>query len=154
MTRIASAALFFAFALGVSPAGAADTGFPNLNVTNAKIIGPQTPTYNCIAWSLGITNRWEWPGNKVTDFDQLNGRYGYKRMKALDFSPVKGMEKIVLYGKKVDGRWEMTHQARQMPNGKWTSKLGKSNLIEHSTPDDLDGDSYGRPVAVYVRPRR
>lgn len=127
-----------------------DADFPRLN-GNFRILKPASPTYNCIAWSLGITTKWVWEGDTVADFDELNARFGFRRVKGLDFSPAAGYEKIVLYAKRQDGRWVATHQARQLRSGVWTSKLGKLPLISHDSPADLNGSSYGQPIAVYVR---
>lgn len=119
-----------------------------------QVSGKSTRTYNCIAWSLGITSRWINPGKSWAECDKINSTNGgYKRMNGLDFSLVKGYEKIVLYGK-VDSQGrvtEFTHQARQLSDGTWTSKLGGMAEIRHATPDTVGGSSYGRPVAVYYR---
>ena len=32
---------------------------------------------------------------------------------------------------------------RQLPDGRWTSKLGKAEDIEHESPDDVAGRIYG-----------
>ena len=45
-----------------------------------------------------------------------------------------GLEKIALYATDDD---EYTHVARQLPSGKWTSKLGGLEDIEHDLPDDV-----------------
>jgi len=127
-----------------------EKSFPKLESSYA-VIGHATKDYNCIAWSLGVTTKWVWPGTATDDFDKLDGQYGFRRMTKLDFSVQKGVEKIVLYGKKVDGKMTMTHQARQMKDGTWTSKLGEMGLIRHASPDSLDGPDYGYPVAVYYR---
>lgn len=128
------------------------SAFPNLE-SAYTIIGHATKDYNCIAWSLAITTKWVWPGVGQGDFDSLDGQYGYKRMSKLDYSLQAGVEKIVLYGKKVNGKIEMTHQARQMKDGTWTSKLGEMALIKHASPDSVSGPDYGQPVAVYYRKR-
>jgi type VI secretion system secreted protein VgrG len=135
--------------------------FPNLG-EQYEVLAPRTPRYNCIAWSAGITNRWEWPapnGRKATvrDFDQFYARFGYRRVRTLDYRVQPGVDKVVLYGHVRRGQpIEPTHAARQAPNGTWTSKLGKAPLIRHLTPDSVNGagpNGYGRPVAVYVRVR-
>jgi type VI secretion system secreted protein VgrG len=130
--------------------GMRSEGFPNLG-KNYEVLKPGTSTYNCIAWSLGITDEWIWPGTSVQTFDKLNAKHGFKPLSKLDYKAVPGVEKIVLYGKTVNGRLVATHQARQMPDGTWTSKLGKMAVIRHATPDSLDGPDYGKPVAVYAR---
>jgi hypothetical protein len=43
-----------------------------------------------------------------------------------------------------------THAARQLPSGKWTSKLGKDIDIEHDL-HALEGDTYGRVVRLFRR---
>jgi type VI secretion system secreted protein VgrG len=127
--------------------------FPHLG-RHYEVLGPASKRYNCIAWSLGVTDRWVWPGEKVSDFDALYGDQGYKRRKGLDFRREPGVDKVVLYGKvRKDGSVQATHAARQLSDGAWSSKLGQLPLIRHRSPDDLDGDAYGHPVAVYTRPR-
>jgi hypothetical protein len=125
-------------------------GFPALGM-DYEVLAPGTSTYNCIAWSLGDTHDWIWPGTAVKSFDQLNAKHGFQKMAKLDFRVQPGVEKIVLYGKVVNGRTVATHQARQMADGTWTSKLGKMAVIRHATPNSLDGPDYGKPVAVYSR---
>lgn len=50
-----------------------------------------------------------------------------------------GFEKVALYG----SAFMSTHAARQLPDGRWTSKLGKAEDIAHDTPDDVTGGLYG-----------
>jgi hypothetical protein len=126
---------------------------PNL-LTNYEVLGPSSEkrTYNCVAWSLGITDRWVWPGDRVEDFDALFAKHGYRRVSGLDFRVKKGVTKIVLYGMPhEDGTVKCTHAAKQDSNGTWTSKLGRLALIRHLRPDDVNGPSYGEPVAIYVK---
>ncbi|MFM7428637.1 MAG: hypothetical protein ACKO1F_01925 [Flammeovirgaceae bacterium] len=56
--------------------------------------------------------------------------------------------KVALYGK--DGKW--THAARQLVSGKWTSKMGSCEDIEHLTPLVLEGEGYGYVFQVMKRP--
>src|SRR5205823_3859038 len=35
-------------------------GFPRLR-EEFEVMGPATPSYNCIGWSLGLTESWVWP---------------------------------------------------------------------------------------------
>ena len=121
---------------------AIDAAFPNLK-GDYEVLRPHTKVYNCIAWSLGITNQWVWPGDTIGKFDQLNGRFHYR----------PGTEKIVQYAVSQNGRLVVTHQARQVADGTWTSKLGQLPLIRHRTPYAVDNTIYGQPVTVYVRTR-
>jgi hypothetical protein len=51
----------------------------------------------------------------------------------------EGFEKVVLYGNSL---WYL-HAARQLSNGKWTSKLGRDVDIEHDLPQDVADGVYG-----------
>jgi hypothetical protein len=71
----------------------------------------------------------------------------------LGFSPCEdaglevGFEKIALYATS-DG--EPTHAARQLRNGKWTSKLGRWQDIEHEL-EGLVGEMYGTVKQILKR---
>ena len=45
---------------------------------------------------------------------------------------------------------EPTHAARQLPNGKWTSKLGRWEDIEHDL-EGLTGEMYGSVQQILKR---
>jgi hypothetical protein len=134
--------------------------FPHLTSFNHSITSPVSPEYNCIAWAAGETDRWWWP---------LAGSFAYwpsnvpvqetldafiKAFGSIGFTPCgdanveQGYEKIVLY---VDENGKPTHAARQLPNGRWTSKLGKIQDIEHEL-DGLTGAVYGVVAQVLKRP--
>jgi hypothetical protein len=66
-----------------------------------------------------------------------------------DGSPEPGFEKVALYGEP-DGFY--THAARQLPGGRWTSKLGALEDIEHETPDDVVGGVYGAIFGFMKQP--
>ena len=66
-----------------------------------------------------------------------------------DESLEAGFDKVAIYG----FGFFYTHAARQLPNGKWTSKLGKAEDIEHDSPDDVAGGIYGEVVQFMRRPR-
>jgi hypothetical protein len=55
---------------------------------------------------------------------------------------------VALYGTALT----YTHAARQLPTGKWTSKLGKGEDIEHDTPEDVAGGVYGDVMQIMKRP--
>ena len=52
-----------------------------------------------------------------------------------------------------DAQGTPTHAARQLESGDWTSKLGKSVDIRHSTLAALGGEMYGRVAFLLRRPR-
>jgi hypothetical protein len=143
------------YRLLVSPKWRRD--FPHLG-RSFRVLGPSTDPnkktgYNCIANSLNTRGRWVWPGDRVSDFDKLYRRHGYRRLRKPDYGHNPRLEKVVLYAKKKNGRWVCTHAARQLADGSWTSKLGAGPLIKHPDADSVAGPSYGRPIAVYVRVR-
>jgi len=43
--------------------------FPGLDVNRAVVTGEMSSVYNCISWTVGVTNRWLWPGNTLAQFD-------------------------------------------------------------------------------------
>jgi hypothetical protein len=57
-----------------------------------------------------------------------------------------GFEKIAIY-QSSDG---VQHASRQLNTGYWTSKLGRLEDIEHSSPAELEGSDYGA-VVQYIR---
>ncbi|PWT78411.1 MAG: hypothetical protein C5B58_15330 [Acidobacteria bacterium] len=57
-----------------------------------------------------------------------------------------GVEKIAIYTL----RGKPTHAARQLRDGRWVSKLGLEEDIEHQTVNGVSGDIYGC-VAVYMK---
>ncbi len=61
-----------------------------------------------------------------------------------------GFQKIAIYAK-LDNR--PTHAARQLANGRWTSKLGPLEDITHDNPEDISGPEYGDPVMFMRRVR-
>jgi hypothetical protein len=131
--------------------------FPRLTDASHRVTSPGTPDYNCIAWSVGDTEHWWqpgvfWPvktpadnyGNEV--LEQAFVGLGFETCADETLEP--GYEKVALYGNSSF----YTHAARQLPNGKWTSKLGRSEDIEHDTPHDVAGGIYGDILRFMKRP--
>jgi hypothetical protein len=133
--------------------------FPRLMPTNHQVTSPPSRAYNCIAWSAGDTEHWWEPGvywpvevppndHGIGVLEQAFRALGYEtcahdRLEA-------GFEKVALYG----DRLFYTHAARQLPSGKWTSKLGRSEDIEHDSPADVAGGVYGSVAQFMRRPVR
>lgn len=61
------------------------------------------------------------------------------------------MEKVALYA--YPDTDECTHAARQLTDGMWTSKLGPSFDICHSSPYTIQGRLYGMVVCILRRVR-
>lgn len=125
--------------------------------TMVIITSPKTVEYNCFAWAVGEKDRWwspvpgyYWPDSvprsfTLGSFEQLYQLHGYLACFGMELE--LGFEKIAIYA---DSSGEVTHAARQLSNGAWTSKLGKSHDVQHSLPD-LEGTKYGRVRLIMKR---
>ena len=135
--------------------------FPNLVGSGYEITGETSDQYNCIAWALGITTeKWNsedpadyWPpslprNNRVETVMRLFAAEGFSLCDDDMLEP--GYEKIALYA--FVGR--SYHVARQMPDGRWTSKLGRREVITHLSPDNLVRSIYGEVHCIMRRPSR
>jgi hypothetical protein len=71
---------------------------------------------------------------------------GYTLSPGDDESAEAGVEKVALF---VDPSGAPTHGARQLPDGYWTSKMGRAEDIRHPLRD-VEGFKYGR-VAIILR---
>jgi hypothetical protein len=145
--------------------GILESLFPGFRTTVYRVTSPKTGDYNCIAWAAGDTSDWWWPVSDPVD-EQPFWPAGVVReltlpafvaaFVTLGYSPCAGdvldpdAEKVAIFA---DGLGKPTHAARQLANGRWTSKLGKAEDIEHDL-HALDGDIYGTVVLVLKRPRR
>jgi hypothetical protein len=143
---------------------------PNLNDQTGEIKSKATTRYNCIAWAVGITTQWWWPDRAALarklcywppgapierTFDAFFQAYrtlGYQQCN--DGSLEAGHEKIAIFGRdNAFGVLEPTHAALQLPDGRWTSKLGPHEDVEHIALDAIDGPTYGRAIHYMRRPR-
>lgn len=141
--------------------GCGTTDFPDLAGAAHDETSPQTKKYNCIAWAAGESHRRWWPDDPDLGFSHWPisaprettlaafvaafESVGYKTCTSPDRE--RGFEKVVLYADALGPQ----HAARQLANGKWTSKLGDAEDIGHKTPESLNGPLYGQPVAYFRR---
>ena len=135
-------------------------GFPDLKSKGYRITSPYDPSYNCIGWSFGDDSRiwWPTPHNShywptglprvlsIETFKKAYEQVGYEECESSLLE--KGFEKIAVYLSLATGM--PTHAARQLPSGKWTSKLGKSEDVEHTLPGLL-GQTYGQLGPIFKR---
>lgn len=130
--------------------------FPRLTATNHRVTSTATPDYNCIAWSTGDTSHWWQPGvywPMVVSTDDCGIGVLVQAFTVMGFTEVEnddlenGYEKVALYGSSL----LYTHAARQLTSGKWTSKLGRAEDIEHDSPEDVAGGIYGEVVQLMRR---
>jgi len=139
--------------------------FPKLAESHFSIESPMTLKYNCIAFAADDQSQWwehgtplcYWPPG-ATDGETLDGwarvfeLHGYST--ASDESLEAGYEKVAIY---VELDMTPTHVAKQLPDGRWKSKLGKGHDIEHETLDALEGDQmdeYGIVARFLKRQRK
>ncbi len=134
--------------------------FPALTEGRYRVTSPQDRDYNCIAWAAGDTHHWWWPSEDSAReywpagvprertqaaFVAAFALFGYVvcDSEALE----SGHEKIAVFA---DEQGRPTHAARQLSSGRWSSKLGKREDIEHEL-HDLEGALYGLVVLVMNR---
>lgn len=132
--------------------------FPLLSNVAAKKTSDFNPRYNCIAWAFKDMQRFWWPnqpgrtywpistvGLTVTEaFEKWFSVDGW--VECVDGELEPGFEKIALYT--LNG--EPQHAARQLADGRWTSKLGENIDLSHDI-SELDGPAYGKPTRFFRR---
>lgn len=133
------------------------TKLPGLSEENCSIESARDGDYNCVAWALGKDDEWWepgmfWPegassGSTVVDFASVFLQRGFEFTR--DRGHEKGVQKVAIYGTEF-GVFE--HVARQLPDGRWTSKLGPQEDVEHDTLEVLEGGEYSNVMAILKRP--
>ncbi len=137
-----------------------EAALPHLAEDGYRITSPSTDDYNCVAWAAGEnTDWWEpdrfhqhyWPirtrNRRVETCAQAFATIGYTPC-GLDDTVEAGYEKVAIYA---DG-FIMTHMARQLPDGTWTSKCGKDEDITHHTLHALEDGDYGHVRLILKHP--
>lgn len=133
--------------------------FPGLRGQPFKIKSPRNHAYNCIPFAAGDNHSWWWPDaagedtwpagvarvETVEAFRDAFATLGY--VVCDDDRLEAGWEKVALFAVVSKPK----HAARQLPSGRWTSKLGPREDIEHAL-HDLTGMVYGSVVLVMKRP--
>lgn len=132
--------------------------WPALGPHNGRLTSAETPDYNCLAFAAGKTDEWwepyvvppEQPGiywppgvhpdNRPEDWAAALATVGFEPCD--DGAPEAGFEKVVIY---VNASGAAAHAARQLTDGRWTSKLGALEDIEHDALEALEGSFYGAP---------
>ncbi len=135
--------------------------FPGLAAGGYRITSPRDKDYNCIAWAAGDSRNWWWPDpdleeeywppghpreRTVSAFQGVFIALGYSVCSGEEVEP--GFEKLALFA---DELGKPTHAARQLSGGRWTSKLGKAEDIEHAL-HDVAGEVYSSVVLLMKRP--
>ena len=112
-----------------------------------------------MAWAAGSNERWwdpspgyYWPiAAREGTLEELIDYFkslGFTEPAGAEFE--KGVAKIAIY----EDAGDYTHAAKQVDNGKWSSKLGRSEDIEHESLASLEGHkpAYGKVAVVLKRP--
>jgi hypothetical protein len=135
------------------------TAFPFLTPSTYRTTSSATTAYNCIAWAAGDASKWWWPlsgvyywpagvpfEETIAAFTAAFATLGFQPCSSGNLEP--GLEKVAIYA---TAAGTVTHMARQLPDGTWTSKLGRLEDIQHSTPHDVEGSQYGQAVKYLAK---
>ncbi len=136
-----------------------EASFPNIRSGGgyAKTSDPDT-SYNCVGFAMGET-RWWWPDAMgqgywpleaqrtiaIPAFVRAFSTKGYQPGTTETLQP--GIQKVALFA---SGNIPK-HAAVQQPTGRWKSKLGFAEDIEHDLRG-LEGAVYGTVVEIFQRP--
>jgi hypothetical protein len=132
---------------------------PRLAPGNNEDTSGRTQRYNCIAWAAGDDTRKWWPtsaggyywppqaprSTSLAAFQRTFETLGFEVCEDEAVEP--GFDKVAFY----EREGEVTHAARQLDDGSWTSKLGDWVDISHATPDLVGGGKYGEAVGFMRR---
>jgi hypothetical protein len=133
--------------------------FPGLRGSAYQVTSPPDTGYNCLAWAASDQGRWWWPDTPpkrywpagvlreetLVAFQQAFTSLGYSPCASDELEA--GFEKLAVFA---DADGFPTHAARQLTTGRWTSKLGELEDIEHALRA-LEGVEYGKVVLVLRR---
>ena len=135
--------------------------FPGLARGGYIVTSPKNNKQNCIAYAAGDDLRWWWP--LPADVPEVYWPAGAAREETVaafqqafeslgcavcdDAQPEPGFEKIALFANE---QGVPLHAARQHDNGRYRSKIGELEDIEHDL-HDLEGVEYGSVVLIMKR---
>jgi hypothetical protein len=136
--------------------------YPNLHGDYIET-SPATGTYNCAAFAVGDDQNWWdplppntyfWPKGVVRNYSveayvAAFETRGFSRCQDSSLDPK--LEKIAIYA----NQWGFfEHAARQLPDGRWTSKMAEDEDIIHDDLQSLTGEHAGTPVYFMSRERK
>ncbi len=112
--------------------------FPLLDVDFTIVTGEPSGAYNCISWTVGVTNYWHWPGSTLANFDSFYAQFNLVR---------KTKGHVAAWGHADNN---MTHGCISGPTHGpcWESKCGSLARIQHCL-NELNGPVYGHVIAYY-----
>lgn len=133
--------------IGAAPTAAQRSTFLNYfpNLRNWKVTAPASSHYNCISWTVGVTDNWLWPGSSTTAFDAFYASYGW--VPSANGNREYKKRKIALWAD-TSG---CTHGSLQFSTCDWhESKCGSLERIMHHK-HQLEHGSYGTIIKYYEK---
>ena len=128
---------------------------PLLEADSFSATSDADPTYNCAAWAVGdhSGNWWPepdaedeyfWPAGALRDGSleailDGYGRLGFAECENAELEP--GFSKIAIFATRLGSP---QHVSRQLPDGRWASKMGELEDIEHQALRDVSQGRYGQ----------
>lgn len=138
--------------------------WPNLKDGTFEKTSDEGIYQNCVGFVVGI-RRWIdsysqfWPddletGDTPEHYAAFFKKHGFEI--CADGSLENGTEKLAIYAKghKYSSQKEFKHVAIQQNDGKWKSKMGKLEDIEHPTTKTICCGDYGEAIIFMRRPKR
>ena len=148
-------------AIGARDPTAAETAdaaakYPNLVSGDWCVTAPATPTYNCIAWTVGVTGRWVWDevdkaGDEdgtvsVADFDAFYGQHGLQPVE----NATPSNPEVALFGNSSGPTHAAVVSNKTCGGGTmFESKRGQNIRILHWV-QELEGGIYGNIIKYYI----
>lgn len=133
--------------------------FPGLASGYKKTSEPDH-SYNCIAHAAGDKDVWwdpaprmYWPSRVPRDYSlgALEAAFASIGYVPCDSDALEqGVDKVALF---IGGDGRYTHAARQLEDGRWTSKLGPNEDISHELRQ-VEGSAYGTVARLMKKARR
>jgi hypothetical protein len=123
--------------------------FPSLTV---EVVERFTNAYNCIAWTIGVRDRWVW--NEVdmnadgeASFSEFIAFY---EKHGLTPTPFEDEAVVAIFGFESNGRLDVKHGARREQNtGFWLSKMGQGGMIRHAELQVFYDSPYGKLLLMF-----
>ena len=120
--------------------------FSGMDVETVMISREADSTYNCLAWTLGMTDSWVWPwtGQKTAtkaEFDALYKKHGFE---SKTDGPIAsfGLDRNKLTHGSISGTGHGT---------RWESKLGQGPCIQHKLGEVTSPALYGSVQGFYAK---
>lgn len=134
-----------------------ESKWPNLASEGYDATSPETHDYNCIAFAACDSDRWWWPDQHRHGYWPIAKReetlscfveaYQTCGFEICEAGFERDFERISIYT--LNGI--PTHAARQLPDGRWASKLGPWEDIEHNTTKAVEEYIYGKTTVFMKR---